>query len=98
MVGGQTYLAAFAEGAEEATRSFALAYCQQRDAKFGGVGMVRGGALPAALAPDHAAALQTYSPASRQTCSGADCPFVAVIECVPEGLQACPVDEAGNVG
>ena len=95
---GRTYLPALPAGAEEATRVFALAYCRQRDAKFGGVGVVHGGVLPAALAADHAAALQTYSPDSRETCAGAGCPFVAVIECVPEGQQACPVDEAGNVG
>ncbi|PSC71994.1 PPE family PPE42 [Micractinium conductrix] len=97
VVAGETHLAAYQEGADEEMRAFALAYCQQRDAMFGSVGTVRRGVLPTKLAA-HGGAISTYSPGSRAVCRGADCAFVAVFECVPEGARACSVDEAGNIG
>lgn len=97
MVGGITYLAAFNDSAPEANKAFALAYCQQRNASFVAVGAIRRAVLPPGLA-QHSSAMATYSPSKRATCSGAACPFVAVIECVPAGLPACPVDPQGNIG
>lgn len=98
MVGGATYLAAYEEGAGEgALRAFALQYCQQRNASFNAAGAVRRGALPRALGA-HAAALATYSPLAGAVCEGAGCPFIAVLECVPQGSQPCVEDSAGNIG
>lgn len=98
VVGGATYLAAYEEGAGEgALRAFALQYCQQRNASFGAAGAVRRGALPRVLGA-HAAALATYSPLAGAVCEGAGCPFIAVLECVPQGSQPCVEDSAGNIG
>ena len=102
MVRGATDLTAFdpaASPADVAARaSFALTYCQQRNSSFGGVGVLRGGVLPAALAAQHAAAVQTYAPATGAVCAGAACRFIAVMECVPAGAAPCPTDANGNVG
>lgn len=97
VVGGTPYLAAYLDGADADNRAFALAYCQQRNASFGGVGTLRRGVLATQLAA-YAAAVQTYAPSSRRTCAGAACPFVAVVECVPQGAAPCSADELGNIG
>ena len=96
-MGGTPHLAAFSDASPEANAAWALAYCQQRNASFGAVGTVRRGVLPPALAA-HAAAMLTYSPAYGRTCIGRDCPFVAVVECVPAGAAPCTADAQGNVG
>ncbi|KAL4856316.1 putative PPE family protein 24 [Chlorella vulgaris] len=97
---GATHLVAYnstAEGGSDG--AFALAYCRLRSASFAAVGAVRRGLLPAELAAaPAAAALSTFSPATGEVCSGASCPFIAVIECVPAGASACVPDEAGNIG
>ncbi|KAL4440552.1 hypothetical protein ABPG75_003553 [Micractinium tetrahymenae] len=99
VVGGATRLAAYDDegSSTDAMRAFALQYCQQRNASFGAVGAVRRGVLPRALGA-YAAALSTYSPLSGAVCEGAGCPFIAVLECVPHGAEACAEDEAGNTG
>lgn len=100
VVGGAAFLAAFDDSSLEANRAFALAYCKQRNPTFRSVGTIRRGELPPALAEveAYAASVATYSPSTKATCTGAACPFIAVIECVPAGMAACPVDEAGNIG
>lgn len=98
VVAGATHLAAFDGGDEGAAlRAFALQYCQQRNSSFGAAGALRRGVLPRVLSA-HAAALSTYSPLSGAVCEGGGCPFIAVLECVPQGAQPCAEDEAGNVG
>ena len=97
MVRGVTYLAAYLDGPDGATRAFAHAYCRRQNATFGGVGAVRRGMLPARLAAQ-GGGLQTYAAATKEVCSGAACPFIAVIECVPAGVEPCPGDAAGTIG
>jgi hypothetical protein len=93
---GATHLVAYTSTADG---GFALAYCRLRSASFAAVGAVRRGLLAAELAAaPAAAALSTFSPATGEVCSGASCPFIAVIECVPAGASACVPDEAGNIG
>jgi hypothetical protein len=97
VVGGTPHLAAFSDASPQANAAWALAYCQQRNASFGAAGTVRRGVLPPGMAA-HAAAVLTFSPADSSTCIGRDCPFVAVVECVPAGAAPCAADEHGNVG
>ncbi len=97
LVAGTPHLAAFSDASPEANAAWARAYCQQRNSSFGAAGTVRRGVLPPPLA-GHAAAVLTYSPADGRTCIGRDCPFVAVVECVPAGAEPCTADEQGNVG
>lgn len=96
-MGGATHLAAWDDASPEANADFALAYCQQRNASFAAAGALRRGLLPAPLAR-HARAVSTYSPASRATCAGGACPFIAVLECVPAGAAPCAPDASGNIG
>ena len=97
LVAGTPHLAAFSDVSPVANAAWALAYCQQRNASFGAAGTVRRAVLPPELAA-HAAAVLTFSPADGRTCIGRDCPFVAVVECVPAGAAPCTADERGNVG
>ena len=92
---GQAYLAAFDDASPDANRQAGLSYCLQRG--FAAVGTMRRGALHTALARS-GAVVQTFAPATRAVCAHAFCPFLAVIECVPEGASACPADDRGNVG
>ena len=96
-MGGTPYLAAFSDATPGANAAFALAYCQQRNASFAAVGAIRRAELPPALMA-HAGAVQTFWPAGGQTCQGAACPFMAVVECVPAGAAPCAADERGNIG
>ena len=97
-MGGETYLAAYLDAPDGATRACAHAYCQQRNASYGSVGAIRKALLSASLASKAADGLRVYEPSSGAVCSGAACPFVAVVECVPAGAPPCPTDASGNIG
>ena len=92
---GRAFLAAYDDVSPDANRAFGAAYCRQRG--FAAVGTMRRGELPPQLAA-FAATLQAYLPSSGGVCAHPACPLVAVIECLPAGAPACPVDSRGNVG